>query len=196
MISMLKNPNQKIIKTIAWKNMKMNKRKNITLFLAVVLSAFLIFTIVTVGNSYFTLQKVQNIRMSGAKFDAVMYGVTDKQRKLCQENPDITLTGIVGSCGWVEKTDKDSTPDVGLAWADDIYWSKMMKPVREKLEGRYPAAFNEIMVTKTALKECGYENLKVGDTLAMSYGTYDGIQKGNFKICGIWGSLFRCLQVL
>lgn len=186
MISMLKNPNQQIIKTMAWKNMKMNKRKNITLFLSIVLSAFLIFTIMTVGNSYFKLQTVQNIRMSGAKFDAVMYGVTDKQRKLCQENPDITLTGIVGSCGWVEKTDKDSTPDVGLVWADNIYWSKMMKPVREKLEGRYPAAFNEIMVTKTALKECGYENLKVGDTLTMSYGTYDGIQKGNFKICGIW----------
>ena len=42
------------------------------------------------------------------------------------------------------------------------------------------------MVTKKALKECGYETLKVGDTFSMSYGTYDGIQTGNFKISGIW----------
>ena len=86
----------------------------------------------------------------------------------------------------VEKTDQDSTPDVGLIWADDGYWTQMMEPVREKLEGRYPTALNEIMVTKSALKECGYEDLDVGDTLAMSYGTHEGIFTGTFRICGIW----------
>ena len=183
---MLKNPNQKIIKRMAWNNLKRNARKTITLLFAVVLASFLIFTIFTVGNSYFKLQKIQNIRMSGAEFDAILYGVTDEQKQLCEENPNITLTGTAGSCGWVEKTDKDSTPNVGLIWADDAYWTQMMAPVREKLEGTYPTAFNEIMVTKKALKECGYETLKVGDTFSMSYGTYDGIQTGNFKISGIW----------
>ena len=176
---MLKNPNQKIIKRMAWNNLKRNARKTITLLFAVVLASFLIFTIFTVGNSYFKLQKIQNIRMSGAEFDAILYGVTDEQRQLCEENPNITLTGTAGSCGWVEKTDKDSTPNVGLIWADDAYWTQMMAPVREKLEGTYPTAFNEIMVTKKALKECGYETLKVGDTFSMSYGTYDGIQTRN-----------------
>ena len=156
------------------------------LFLAVALSSFMVFTIFTVGNSYFKLQKIQNIRMSGAAFDAIMYGVTDKQRQMCEKNSDIIQTGMAGNCGWVEKTDKDSTPDVGLIWADDNYWTKMMKPVREKLEGNYPAACNEIMVTKQSLKECGYENLKVGDTFSMSYGTYDSIRTGTFKISGIW----------
>ena len=183
---MLKNPNQKVIRKMAWNNLKENKRKTITLFLTVLLSSFMIFTIFTVGNSYFKLQKIQNIRISGADFDAIMYGVTDEQKQMCENNPDIVRTGITGVCGWVEKTDKDSTPNVGLIWADDGYWSQMMKPVREKLEGKYPAAFNEIMVTKAALKECGYENLKVGDTLSMSYGTYDGIRTGEFKISGIW----------
>ena len=146
---------------MAWNNLKRNARKTITLLFAVVLASFLIFTIFTIGNSYFKLQKIQNIRMSGAEFDAILYGVTDEQRQLCEENPNITLTGTAGSCGWVEKTDKDSTPNVGLIWADDAYWTQMMAPVREKLEGTYPTAFNEIMVTKKALKECGYETLKV-----------------------------------
>ena len=53
----------------------------------------------------FKLQKIQNIRMSGAEFDAILYGVTDEQRQLCEENPNITLTGTAGSCGWVEKTE-------------------------------------------------------------------------------------------
>lgn len=183
---MLKNPNQNIIKRMVWKNLKGNLGKNITLILSVLLSSFMIFTIFTVGNSYFKLEKIQNIRMSGAEFDAILYGVTDEQRQICEENPDIILTGTAGNCGWVEKTDKDFTPDVGLVWADDNYWTQMMKPVREKLEGKYPTAFNEIMVTEKALKECGYENLKIGDNLTMSYGTYNGIQTGTFKICGIW----------
>ena len=183
---MLKNPNQKVIKRMARNALKVNRRKTITLFLAVLLSSFLVFTMFTVGDSYFRLQKIQNIRMSGAEFDAIMYGVTDEQRQMCENNPNIALTGTVGVCGWVEKTNQDSTPDVGLIWADDGYWTQMMEPVREKLEGRYPTALDEIMVTKSALKECGYEDLDVGDTLAMSYGTHEGIFTGTFRICGIW----------
>lgn len=183
---MLKNPNQKVLKRMARNALKVNRRKTITLFLAVLLSSFLVFTIFTVGDSYFRLQKIQNIRMSGAEFDAIMYGVTDEQRQMCENNPDIVLTGTVGVCGWVEKTDQDSTPNVGLIWADDGYWTQMMEPVREKLEGRYPTALDEIMVTQSALKECGYEDLDVGDTLAISYGTNEGIFTGTFRICGIW----------
>lgn len=183
---MLKNPNQKVIKRMAWNDIKVNRRKTITLFLAVLLSSFLVFTIFTVGDSYFRLQKIQNIRMSGAEFDAIMYGVTDEQRQMCENNPDIVLTGTAGICGWVEKTEQDSTPNVGLIWADDGYWTQMMEPVREKLEGRYPTALDEIMVTKSALKECGYKDLEVGDTLAMSYGTQKGIFTGTFRISGIW----------
>lgn len=183
---MLKNPNQKVIKRMAWNAIKVNRRKTITLFLAVLLSSFLVFTIFTVGDSYFRLQKIQNIRMSGAEFDAIMYGVTDEQRQMCENNPDIVLTGTAGVCGWVEKTDQDSTPNVGLIWGDDGYWTQMMEPVREKLEGRYPTALDEIMVTKSALKECGYEDLDVGDTISMSYGTQKGIFTGTFRISGIW----------
>ena len=183
---MLKNPNQKVIKRMAWNTLKTNRRKTITLFLAVLFSSFLVFTIFTVGDSYFRLQKIQNIRMSGAAFDAIMYGVTDEQKKMCESNPDIALTGTAGVCGWVEKTDRDATPNVGLIWADDGYWTQMMEPAREKLKGRYPTALDEIMVTKSALKECGYEGLDVGDTLTMSYGTWKGIFTGTFRICGIW----------
>lgn len=57
--------------------------------------------------------------MSGADFDAIMYGVTEEQRQICENAPEIILTGTIGICGWVEKTEKDSTPNVGLVWADD-----------------------------------------------------------------------------
>lgn len=183
---MLKNPNQAVVKRMARNSLKVNRRRTATLFLAVILSSFMIFTIFTVGVTYFKLQKIQNTRISGAEFDAIMYGVTDEQRQMCENDPDIILTGTLGVCGWIEKTDRDSTPNVGLIWADDGYWNKMMEPVREKLEGNYPTEYDEIMVTKSALKECGYEDLRVGDAISVSYATHEGIFTGTFRISGIW----------
>ena len=183
---MLKNPNNAVVKRMARHSLKTGKRRNVTLFLAIFLSSFMIFTIFTVGVTYFKLQKIQNIRLSGAEFDAIMYGVTGEQAQKCGKNPDITLTGFLGLCGWVEKTDRDNTPNVGLGWADENYWSKMMKPAREKLEGKYPVAEDEIMVTKEALERCGYGELKVGDSITVTYGEYNGVQKGTFRISGIW----------
>lgn len=82
---------------MAGNTLKVNRRRTITLFLSVLLSSFLVFTIFTVGDSYFRLRKIQNIRMSGAEFDAIMYGVTDEQKQMCEDDPDIILTGTVGS---------------------------------------------------------------------------------------------------
>ena len=183
---MLKNTNNAVVKRMARHSLKTGRRRTATLFLAVFLSSFMIFTIFTVGVTYFKMLKIQNIRMSGAKFDALIYGVTDEQAQKCENNPDITLTGFLGICGWIEKTDRDDTPSVGLGWADENYWSKMMKPAREKLEGEYPVAEDEIMVTREALEECGYDELGVGDSITVTYGVYDGVQKGTFRISGIW----------
>lgn len=52
------------------------------MILAVFLSSFLMFGIFTVGITYFKMQRLQNIRLSGAEFDAIMYGVTDRQKEL------------------------------------------------------------------------------------------------------------------
>lgn len=183
---MLKNPNQPVIRRMAWNGLGANRRRTVTLFLAILLSAFLIFTVFTVGITYFKLERLQNVRMAGADFDAILYGVTEEQRRRCEEDPDILLTGTAGVCGWVEKTERDATPNVGLIWVDDPYWTQMMAPAREKLEGSYPTAPDELMVTRKALKECGYEGLGVGDTFTMSYGTYQGDFTGTFRISGIW----------
>ena len=52
---MLKNPNQKVIRRMAVNALKVNRRRTVTLLLAVFLSSFMIFTIFTVGESYFPI---------------------------------------------------------------------------------------------------------------------------------------------
>ena len=91
---MLKNNNQDVVKHLAKKNMKSNSRRSVSMILAVMLSSFLLFSVFTVGVTYLKMQRQQNIRLNGAEFDAIMYGITDEQKLLLEENPDVASYGI------------------------------------------------------------------------------------------------------
>lgn len=92
---MLKNNNQEVIKHLAKKNLKSNGRRSVSMILAVLLSSFLLFSVFTVGATYLKMQRLQNIRLNGAEFDAIMYGISDEQKTLLEENPDVASYGIV-----------------------------------------------------------------------------------------------------
>lgn len=183
---MLRNNNLEVVTHMAKSSLKSNKKRSMTMIFAVLLSAFMLFSVFTVGITFFTMQRTQNIRLSGADFDAIMYGVTKEQQKQCAQNPDIIKTGVCAVAGYVEETPEDKTPNVGLMWADPVYWGEMMQPAVEEIKGAYPEKENEVLVTKKALKECGYEDLEVGDTFSMTYGTPNGRQEKLFRISGIW----------
>ena len=110
------------------------------MILAVMLSSFLLFSVFTVGITYFKMQRQQNIRLSGAEFDAIMYGVTN--------NSDVEAVGIAAVSGAVEETVYDKTPNVGLMYADPVYWNQMMAPARESVTGSYPVEENDVIATR------------------------------------------------
>lgn len=183
---MLENNNQAVITRMAKRSLKSNRRRSIIMILSIALSAFMLFSVLTVGVTYFKMQRLQNVRMNGADFDAILYGLTDEQRKMCEENPDITAAGIRANAGYVMSTARDSTPNVVLSWADDTYWNIMMKPARTWVKGEYPTKSDEIMVTQKALEECGMEDLGIGDSFEMEYGTPSGTETKEFRISGMW----------
>ena len=82
---MLANNNQSVIRRMAKRSLVSNKRRTIIMALAVALSAFMLFSVFTVGITYFKMYRLQNIRLSGGDFDAIMYGMTEEQKKKCEE---------------------------------------------------------------------------------------------------------------
>ena len=74
-MKMLKNNNQQVIKRMAKTSFFRNKGKNLVLVCAVFLAVFMLFSIFTVGLTYVKMEKRQNIRLSGADMDAIMYGM-------------------------------------------------------------------------------------------------------------------------
>ena len=183
---MIKNNNQKVISRMAERSLNNNRRRSMIMIMAVALATFMLFSVFTVGITYFKMQKTQNIRLNGGEYDAILYGLTKEQEAVCEKNPDIKETGAVVVCGYVEETEKDKTPNVGLIWADDSYWNQIKRPAVKWVKGKYPTKENEVMASVDALKECGLENLEIGDSFQMKYADKNGSYIKEFRISGMW----------
>lgn len=185
---MLKNNNGAVLTRMAKRSLFSNRRRNGIMIFAIMLSAFLLFTIFTVGLTWVHMQRLQNIRIQGGDFDAILYGgFTQEQLEICKADSDITMVGVEGIGGWAESTDRDSTLHTVFAWEDETRWERMTEPAREWTKGSYPKEDDEIMVTKAALKDCGYEELEIGDSLELTYSDQNGSHTKKFTISGMWG---------
>lgn len=175
-----------IVHRMAAKSLKNNRRRNGTMLLAVLLSSFMLFSIFTIGVTYFKMLRLENIRLSGAEFDAIMYGTTERQMELLQSHPDVESFGMAALSGYVEETPYDQTPNVALIYADPVYWNEMMAPARESVTGVYPTEEDEIMVTQYALEKCGCPDLKIGDHISLTYNVKGEMHETSFCITGFW----------
>lgn len=184
---MLANNNRGIIRRMAKSALKNNRGRNLIVFLAILLSAFMLFSIFTVGITYFKMNRIQNIRLNGGEYDAVMYGITEEQREKCESDHEIKRTGIVAISGYIESTGNDSTVDASCIWADETYWNEIMAPARDWVKGKYPSAENEVMMTEEGLQAAGLEGLGIGDTFTAGYRDGEGsLITKEFTISGLW----------
>lgn len=187
MISMIKNHNLAVVDRMAKRSLKGNLKRSLTMIFAVALSSFLLFSVFTVGATYLNMQKLQNIRLQGADDDALLYGgVTEEQRRICENDPDVEKVGIYARAGNVIKTAFDNTPNVGLVYVDEVIWNEMMAPARENVKGTYPDEEDEIMVHKEGLEKCGFQNVDVGDSVTFVYEVKSEKTEKTFRISGMW----------
>lgn len=154
---------------------------------AICLSAFMIFCIFTVGGTWFQMKSVQDIRLQGGEFGAWLYGgFTKEQKEQCENNEDMEAVGVEAFCAYGEKTEYDDTLHTNFVWADETKWNEIQKPARTEMKGHYPEKENEVLVTKDALKDCGFKNLGVGDSFWITYADAKGSHTKKFIISGLW----------
>ena len=146
------------------------------MFLAILLSAFMLFSVLTVGATYFKMWRIQNLRLNGAEFDAIMYGATDAQMEKLKNNADITDVGVLAIAGFIDGSEKNDMADTSLVWVDDTYWNKMQAPAKKYVKGHYPGKKNEVMVTPRALEECGISDYGIGDLFRVKWTDTQGVQ--------------------
>lgn len=184
---MLKNNNRAVIKRMAKTSLKSNRQKNLIMLAAVILSAFMVFSVLTAGMTYFQMWRLQNLRLQGGEYDAIMYGCSDEQMKMLQENKDVTEIGITAIAGCIVETEKTDISEIMLVWKDDTNWNVMSAPARTSLKGNYPVKENEVMVTEKALKEGSLFGYGIGDSFRATWMDGNGEKRTTeFVISGIW----------
>lgn len=184
---MLTNNNRPVINKLAKNTIKANKRQFTILFFTIILSAFMIFSVFTIGTTYLDLSRLQNTRLLGSEHDVViMNGFTEKQRELLIDDSNVQTVGVLAYCGNVKSTDTDETVKAGLLWGDKTFWERQKTPAIEEMKGHYPQAENELLATEKVLEECGKGSLSIGDSLSMTYEDNTGIHTKEFVISGMW----------
>lgn len=68
---MLANNNEAIINKLAKNSVKTNKKQYAILFFTIILSAFMLFCVFTIGMTYLNSSRLQNTRLNGAEYDIV-----------------------------------------------------------------------------------------------------------------------------
>lgn len=178
---MLKNNNRRVIGRMAGRALKGNRGRSLVLFTAIALSSFMLFTVLNAGAAYVRMWRQQDLRLNGAEYDAVLYGCSTEQMEQLRENADIVRIGIMGLAGWMEES------QARLVWVNDVFWEQMAAPARTSMEGHYPAAVDEVMVTKKALERAGLDGCGVGDCFtAVWTGKGGRSRQTDFRISGIW----------
>ncbi|MCI8484091.1 MAG: ABC transporter permease [Lachnospiraceae bacterium] len=184
---MLANNNKPIVNKLAKNTIRSNKRQFVILFFTIALSAFLLFSIFTIGLTYLNLSRLQNTRLYGSECDiALINGFTEGQKDLIKKHPKIQSIGTQAYSGHVKSTDADPTVNAGLLWCDETFWEVQKAPARTQMKGDYPQDEHELLATREVLEACGKNDLSVGSHFSMTYEDNTGIHTKEFTISGIW----------
>ena len=102
MILMLANNNRSVIDKLAKNTVRKNERQFLILFLTILLSSFMLFSVFTIGLTYLDLSRLQNTRLYGSEYDAaVMNGFTEDQKEILIHHSGVKSVGVLAHCGSV-----------------------------------------------------------------------------------------------
>ncbi len=181
------NNNRSVIDKFAKNTVRTNKRQFLILFITILLSSFMLFSVFTIGLTYLDLSRLQNTRLYGSEYDiAIMNGFTEDQKEMLIHRFGVKNVGVLAYCGNVKSSDSDRSVNAGFLWGDETYWENQKAPAITEMNGHYPQTRNELLAAEEVLEACGKSSLSVGDCLSLTYEDNTGIHTTDFVISGIW----------
>lgn len=168
---MLKINNEKILRDLAVRTYRANLKKNILTIIAIFFTTFLIATVLLVGSGYYEALTLRQRRMNGMDYDIALTEPTEEQVAIVRSMDKVKYAGVCVKCAILESYDGQELDKVRLYWIDDTCFEKQLLPALKNMYGSYPTKENEILLSKSALKELGIQNPKVGMQLPLTYGT-------------------------
>lgn len=166
---MLKVNNKKVINELARTTYSAHKKRNVLTIIAILLTTFLICTVISLGLSYWKTVVLRQQRMQGMDYDIALTEPKDDQISAIREMENVKYAGLCVKCAVLSKYEDKELDKVRLFWLDDTCWNKQTIPALDYYTGEYPQKENEIMLSKSALNAMGIEKPKIGMELPVIY---------------------------
>ncbi|MFD0712829.1 ABC transporter permease [Paenibacillus sp. GCM10027626] len=183
---MIPNANRHVVKKLINRSLRANRMRNRFVAAAIVLTAWLITSVFSIGMSYVKSFQLQELKMMGTAAHAVLKYPTEEQVRQLQQLNEVRQVGLQASVAQVVNTPEMGNITVNLHWFDETEWMKLRAPVVDNITGGYPQQHNEVMVPTWILAKMGIDQPQLGMELPLAYKT-DGEAaelRGQFVLSG------------
>lgn len=171
---MFPNSNSSIVKRLTIRSLQQNRFRNRFVWLAIVLTAFLVTSVFSIGMSYVKTIDRQQLKMMGTNSHAALTLPREDQIDKLRKLDYVDEAGLSASVAHVVNTPEMGHISVNLHWYDKTEWEKMRKPLVDSFTGTYPQKANEILVPTWILEKMGIRNPQLGMPIELAFRTIRG----------------------
>ncbi len=191
----MKNNNAKPIKRIASRLLKTNRTRNLFAVCAIILTTFMLASVFSIGSSLIHNLQVMQIRTAGTTASIFLKSPKKEQIEQIKSLSQVKSVGMQIAIGSAKgKTPEGKALQIGMGYYDETEWTDHYKPAISHIQGTYPKAENEVMMSQSALKQLGIAKPKLGQTILFPYVTKNGKKTENFILSG-WYTNYSNAQI-
>jgi len=162
----MKNNNGAIARKLTRRAFVANKKRNFFIAVAIILTAFMLTSVFSVGISLIETLRLNPFRFEGTLAHMGVPNITPEQMQIL-EGLDYVRT--FGKSAWVGSVDLPGFDyPVGMMHIDEITWYQFSTPTYANIVGRFAQGSNEIMMSRHKLSQMGIENPYIGMAIPMS----------------------------
>lgn len=197
---MFENNNKEVINKLIKRSLDLNKRRNIFVILAIILTTFMISSIFSIGFSFAKNYKIMILRTQSSTANVSLNNPTDKQVSDMKSLECIKNVGVqikIGNINSKELADKNLF--INMEYNDETVWEKQITPAISEINGNYPTKENEVMLSMLALELLGIEEPSIGMKINLNF-NMNGEEKykefilsGYFKDYGLFSDTGRIM---
>ena len=158
-----------MIKILMTRSLKANKKRNFLMMSAIVLTTFMITTVLSVAMSMAESVQLQAIRLQGSKSHALFGFPTEEQLNKLQSLDYIESYGTGKYIGFLEETLLASDAQLSLIHVDQTFFDDILTPAIDGITGSLPVEPNEIMASRWVLEMIGIDEPEVGMSIPLSF---------------------------
>lgn len=178
------NNSKAIIKKIAKRELAADRKRNFFIVAAILLTAFMLTSVFSIGMSYYDTLAMREKRMQGSISQMGFAQPTEEQLSKIYTLDYIDTIGIGATVATTN--DVPGFRYLGISYVDQTQWEKMFCPAYTNIVGHYAEKENEIMLSRYLLDVLGIENAEVGMTISLSFDVDGAIITEDFVLACIY----------